>query len=221
VTPDADFNGDITISFDVSDGVETVATGIELTVNPINDAAVVADQSFSVAEDGTLTITDAQLLAGATDVDGDVLTVASVSYAGTDGVFTDNGDGTYSFTPNENFSGSVDLAFSVSDGTTTTDASIDITVEDINDAPVADSTSYSVDEDGTLTLTDAQLLANTTDIDGTVTSQQSPTPARTVSLPTTATAPTALHRMQTLMVTSVLMSPSSMTMGQQTPPLRM
>ncbi|MEQ3696030.1 MAG: tandem-95 repeat protein, partial [Pseudomonadales bacterium] len=169
VAPDADFNGDIAISFDVSDGLETVATAVDLTVNPVNDVAVVADQSFAVDEDGTITITDAQLLAGATDVDGDTLSIADVSYTGTDGVFTDNGDGTYSFAPNENFNGSVDLGFSVSDGTATTDANIDITVNDVNDAPVAGSTSYSMDEDGTLTFSDAQLLANSSDVDGTVT----------------------------------------------------
>ncbi|WP_121877797.1 tandem-95 repeat protein, partial [Umboniibacter marinipuniceus] len=169
VSPNADFNGDIAISFDVTDGVETVATAIDLTVNPVNDVAVVADQSFAVDEDGTITITDAQLLAGATDVDDDSLSVADVSYTGTDGVFTDNGDGTYSFAPNDNFNGNVDLAFSVSDGTATTDANIDITVNDINDVPVSGSTSYSVDEDGTLSFSDAQLLANTSDVDGTVT----------------------------------------------------
>ncbi|WP_121877798.1 tandem-95 repeat protein, partial [Umboniibacter marinipuniceus] len=164
VTPDADFNGDIDLSFDVSDGTETVSSGVDLTVNPINDVAVVSDQSFAVDEDGTITITDTQLLSGATDIEGDTLSIDSVSYTGTDGVFTDNGDGSYSFAPNENFNGSVELAFSVSDGTGTTDASIDLTVTDVNDAPVVGSTSYSVDEDGTLNFSDAQLLANSSDV---------------------------------------------------------
>lgn len=75
VTPDADFNGVLDFTFDISDGTETVSSAGVLTVNAVNDAPVVADQSFSVAEDGTLTITDAQLLSGATDVEGDVLSV--------------------------------------------------------------------------------------------------------------------------------------------------
>ncbi|WP_435330891.1 cadherin-like domain-containing protein, partial [Klebsiella pneumoniae] len=92
-----------------------------------------------------------QLLAGASDVDGDELSVADVSYTGAEGVFTDNGDGTYTFAPNENFNGDVSLDFSVSDGTETVDANIDVTVTDVNDAPVAGATSYQMNEDGTIT----------------------------------------------------------------------
>ncbi|WP_394154074.1 tandem-95 repeat protein, partial [Vibrio maritimus] len=169
ITPDADFNGDIDLSFDISDGTDTIVANADLTVNPVNDAAVVEDVGYTIQEDGSLTFTDEQLLAGASDIDGDDLSVADVSYSGTEGVFTDNGDGTYTFAPNENFNGDVDLSFSVSDGTTTTEASIDVTVESVNDIPVAGSTTYSVDEDGIITISDEQLLANSSDVEGEVT----------------------------------------------------
>ncbi|MFS1412515.1 tandem-95 repeat protein [Vibrio sp. 10N.286.49.B1] len=168
ITPDADFNGDIDLSFDISDGTDTIVANADLTVNPVNDAAVVEDVGYTIQEDGSLTFTDEQLLAGASDIDGDDLSVADVSYTGTDGVFTDNGDGTYTFAPNENFNGDVDLKFSVSDGTTTTEASIDVSVESVNDIPVAGSTSYSVNEDGVITISDDQLLANSSDVEGDV-----------------------------------------------------
>ena len=169
VTPDADFNGDIDLSFDVSDGTATVQSGIDLTVNPMNDLPSASDVAYSVDEDGTLTFTDEQLLAEASDIDGDDLSISDVTYTGAEGVFTDNGDGTYSFAPNENFNGEVDLGFTVSDGAGgTADANIDITVNDVNDAPIAGSTSYSVDEDNVLTFSEEQLLANSSDIDGTV-----------------------------------------------------
>ncbi|WP_338062268.1 cadherin-like domain-containing protein, partial [Vibrio variabilis] len=168
ITPDADFNGDIDLSFDISDGTDTIVANADLTVNPVNDAAVVEDVGYTIQEDGSLTFTDEQLLAGASDIDGDVLSVADVSYSGTEGVFTDNGDGTYTFAPNENFNGEVDLSFSVSDGTTTTEANIDVTVESVNDIPVAGSTTYSVDEDGIITIYDDQLLANSSDVEGEV-----------------------------------------------------
>ncbi|TKF56686.1 tandem-95 repeat protein, partial [Vibrio kanaloae] len=124
ITPDADFNGDIDLNFDVSDGLETVQAGVDLTVNPVNDIAVVEDVAYTIEEDGSLTFTDEQLLAGASDIDGDELSITDVSYTGAEGVFTDNGDGTYSFAPNENFNGEVSLDFSVSDGTETVDANI-------------------------------------------------------------------------------------------------
>uniref|UniRef100_UPI00403B0CAF tandem-95 repeat protein n=1 Tax=Vibrio kanaloae TaxID=170673 RepID=UPI00403B0CAF len=168
ITPDADFNGDIDLSFDVSDGVETVQAGVDLTVNPVNDIAVVEDVAYTIEEDGSLTFTDEQLLAGASDIDGDELSVADVSYTGAEGVFTDNGDGTYTFAPNENFNGDVSLDFSVSDGTETVDANIDVTVTDVNDAPVAGATSYQMNEDGTITLSPEQLIANSSDVDGEV-----------------------------------------------------
>ncbi|WP_409438357.1 tandem-95 repeat protein [Vibrio sp. BS-M-Sm-2] len=168
ITPDANFNGDIDLSFDVSDGLETVQAGVDLTVNPVNDLPTAADQSFTVEEDGTLIFTDADLLAGAADIDGDDLSITDVSYTGAEGVFTDNGDGTYSFAPNENFNGDVSLDFSVSDGTETVDANIDVTVTDVNDAPVAGATSYQMNEDGTITLSPEQLIANSSDVDGEV-----------------------------------------------------
>ncbi|WP_102277646.1 tandem-95 repeat protein [Vibrio cyclitrophicus] len=168
ITPDADFNGDIDLSFDLSDGTETVVATADLTVNPVNDIAVVEDVAYTIEEDGSLTFTDEQLLAGASDIDGDELSVADVSYTGAEGVFTDNGDGTYTFAPNENFNGEVSLDFSVSDGTETVDANIDVTVTDVNDAPVAGATSYQMNEDGTITLSPGQLIANSSDVDGEV-----------------------------------------------------
>nr|WP_122032199.1 tandem-95 repeat protein [Aliivibrio sp. EL58] len=168
ITPDADFNSDIDLSFDVSDGTETVVATADLTVNPVNDIAVVEDVAYTIEEDGSLTFTDEQLLAGASDIDGDELSVADVSYTGAEGVFTDNGDGTYSFAPNENFNGDVNLGFTVTDGTETVDANIDVTVTDVNDAPVAGSTSYQMNEDGTITLSPEQLIANSSDVDGEV-----------------------------------------------------
>ncbi|CAH1554456.1 tandem-95 repeat protein [Vibrio owensii] len=168
ITPEADFNGDIDISFDISDGTNTVQATADLTVNPINDLPVPQDQQFSVEEDGTLQFTDADLLAGATDIEGDDLSVTGISYEGTDGVLTDNGDGTYSFAPNENFNGDVNFSFDVSDGTDTVSANVDVSVTPVNDPPVAGSTSYTVHEDNSITISDAQLLANSSDLEGDV-----------------------------------------------------
>ncbi|EJL6745169.1 tandem-95 repeat protein [Vibrio alginolyticus] len=168
IMPDADFNGDIDISFDISGGTNTVQATADLTVNPINDLPVPQDQQFSVEEDGTLQFTDADLLAGATDIEGDDLSVTGISYEGTDGVLTDNGDGTYSFAPNENFNGDVNFSFDVSDGTDTVSANVDVSVTPVNDPPVAGSTSYTVHEDNSITISDAQLLANSSDLEGDV-----------------------------------------------------
>ncbi|MUK71492.1 tandem-95 repeat protein, partial [Aliivibrio fischeri] len=107
ITPDANFNGDIDLTFDINDGTDTLVATADLTVNPVNDLPQPQDQTFSIGEDGILNFTDEDLLTGATDIDGDDLSVEGVTYTGADGVLTDNGDGSYSFAPNENFNGDV------------------------------------------------------------------------------------------------------------------
>ncbi|MDF4761322.1 tandem-95 repeat protein, partial [Vibrio parahaemolyticus] len=159
ITPDADFNGDIDIQFNITDGTDTIQATADLTVNPVNDLPVPQDQQFSVEEDGTLIFTDADLLTGATDIEGDNLTVEGVSYDGGDGILTDNGNGTYTFAPNENFNGDVNFSFDVSDGTDTVSANIDVSVTPVDDAPVSGNLAYSVDEDGSIRLSQEQLLS--------------------------------------------------------------
>ncbi|MDF5094189.1 cadherin-like domain-containing protein, partial [Vibrio parahaemolyticus] len=161
ITPDANFNGDIDITFDINDGSDTIVATADLTVNPVNDLPQPEDQAFTIGEDGVLTFTDQDLLDGATDIDGDDLSVEGVNYTGADGVLTDNGDGTYSFAPNENFNGEVSLDVVVVDEEGATDSTTaGITVLEVNDPPIAGATSYSVNEDEVITISSEQLLAN-------------------------------------------------------------
>ncbi|WP_156504190.1 tandem-95 repeat protein, partial [Oleiphilus sp. HI0066] len=108
IVPAADFYGDFSISYTVEDGNGGVTPAlVDVTVTGVNDLPVAQDQNFQMNEDGTITLTDGDLLAGASDVDGDTLSISDVTYTGTDGIFTDNGDDTYTFAPNENFNGNV------------------------------------------------------------------------------------------------------------------
>ncbi|MCV5231076.1 cadherin-like domain-containing protein, partial [Escherichia coli] len=116
-----------------------------------NDPPVAGSTSYTVHEDNSITISNEQLLANSSDVEGEVA-IDSVSYSGADGVFQDNGDGTYTFSPNENFNGDVNFTFDVSDGTDTVTANIDVSVTPENDPPVAGSTSYTVHEDNSITI---------------------------------------------------------------------
>ena len=148
--------------------LNVVSANIDVQVVPINDVPVAGTTAYTVEEDGSITLSDTQLLANSSDVEGEVF-VSDVSYSGTDGVFTDNGDGTYTFSPNENFNGDISLDVSVMDedgATAETTAGIDVIA--VNDLPVAGSTTYSVDEDNVITISDAQLLANSSDIEGDV-----------------------------------------------------
>ncbi|WP_071673443.1 cadherin-like domain-containing protein [Nioella nitratireducens] len=62
-------------------------------------------------------ITSAELLANASDIDGDALSVTGLSIATGNGTLADNGDGTWTYTPAANDDTGVTFAYSVSDGT--------------------------------------------------------------------------------------------------------
>ncbi|WP_241906796.1 cadherin-like domain-containing protein, partial [Vibrio sp. 10N.261.45.A6] len=117
-------------------------------------------------EDGTITLSPEQLIANSSDVDGEV-SLDSVSYSGTDGILTQNEDGSVTFAPNENFNGDISLDVTViDDDGATAETTAGIEVIAVNDAPVAGNVAYSVDEDGSITLSQEQLLAQASDVDG-------------------------------------------------------
>jgi len=171
-TPAADWHGSVSLDYTVSDGHGgTVPATAGLTVDPVNDAPVVAGDADlgSMNEDGSVVITSAELLAQASDMDGDALSVTGLTLASGSGVLTDNGDGTWTFTPAADWHGSVSLDYTVSDGHGgTAPATAGLTVDPVNDAPVVAGAVDlgSMHEDGSLTVTAAELLAHASDIDG-------------------------------------------------------
>lgn len=87
-----------------------------------------------VDEDTSVTITAAQLLVNATDLDGDTLSVANL--VAETGSLVDNGNGTWTYTPVANDDSSVTLSYNVVDGNggiVSTSATFDLTP--INDIP--------------------------------------------------------------------------------------
>src|SRR5690606_19629156 len=107
------------------------------------------------------------LLVGAYDVDGDSpLTARIGSTPPANGTVVINGDGSFSYTPNPGFHGTDTFTFEVHDGQGGfAEASVTITVLEVNDAPVANADTYTVDEDGTLTVGAPGVLGNDTDAD--------------------------------------------------------
>ncbi|MFK8036269.1 MAG: cadherin-like domain-containing protein, partial [Hyphomicrobiales bacterium] len=93
--PDQDFNGDISVTFDVSDGQSVTPGSGTIIVNPINDGPVAGNVDLgATAEDTSVTFSEADLLANSSDIDGDSLSVTSVSVSASFGTLTDNEDGT-------------------------------------------------------------------------------------------------------------------------------
>ncbi|MBY5946111.1 tandem-95 repeat protein, partial [Photobacterium rosenbergii] len=139
VTPDQDVNGDLAIRFDVTDGEGSqVASGATLQVAAINDGPEVSENlTYTIDEDGSVTLSQDQLLANATDVDGDELTAENLQIINGEGEVERNDDSSFTITPDENFNGELNLTFDVTDGQETVAAGLDVTVTAVNDEVVA------------------------------------------------------------------------------------
>ena len=71
------------------------------------------------------------------------------------------------YTPDANYNGTDSFTFKVNDGASdSADATVTITVNGVNDPPVAVNDSYNVAEDTQLTVAVPGVLANDTDVDG-------------------------------------------------------
>jgi gliding motility-associated-like protein len=190
-TPTAGFNGTDVITVQVCDSglpLPALCANQTLTINISaagNIAPVAVNDSPTTNEDTPITFSST---ANDTDVDGtvDVATVdldpstAGIqnTFANAQGTFTVNTTGDVTFTPVLNFNGSTAINYTVNDsnGATSNIATIAITVNAINDAPVltnltpitAEDTPFSgsvfvgtdVDPDGTA------LTVNTTSVSG-------------------------------------------------------
>lgn len=126
----------VTVRYVMSDdeGAQSIAT-VNITVIGTNDSPVTGDTILlgSSSEDSLIEITEATLLANASDIDGDQLSVQNLS--SDQGVFVDNGNGAWSFTPNNHFSGTANFSFDVSDGIASSSAQASVTLTAVADAP--------------------------------------------------------------------------------------
>ena len=161
-TPAENFNGEATISYEISDnngGTDTAIHTIDVT--PVNDGPDAVNAADTTEEDTPVTV---DLLANDTDVDGDELTVTGVTVPAEQGTVVDNGDGTVTFTPAENFNGEATISYSIEDGNGGTDTAVHtIDVTPVNDDPVAVDDLADTLEDQPVTI---NLIGNDTDVDG-------------------------------------------------------
>ena len=144
-TPAADFNGDdVAFTYSVNDGNADTAGSAVIDVTAMNDAPVTSDDiSATTSEDTAFTLTEAELLANASDVDGDTLSVTAVQ-SSSHLTVVDNGDSTWTFTPAENWAGTESITFSISDGTETINSNVNLTVNPEVDAPLLSATGDTV-----------------------------------------------------------------------------
>ncbi|MCV5735904.1 cadherin-like domain-containing protein, partial [Escherichia coli] len=78
----------------------------------------------------------------------------------------DNGDGTFTVTPSENFNGDIAFTYEVSDGELSVANEMTLTVNPVNDIPIVAPGMYHIEEDGSILFTQEDLLSGAIDIDG-------------------------------------------------------
>jgi len=127
--PPQDFNGQFVLKL-VATSTEqsnrsqaSSEADLLVTVLAVNDAPLAAGASYTLSEGGSVIIDFAGLIG---DIDGDVLTLNFSNPK--QGTLTKNVDGTYTYTPKREFSGTETFTYTVSDGKLSTTAIITLTV---------------------------------------------------------------------------------------------
>ncbi|MBE9061110.1 S-layer family protein [cf. Phormidesmis sp. LEGE 11477] len=158
-TPNAGFSGNDSFTYTVSDGELSDVGTVTVAVGAVNKIPTATDDEFSGSEDTPIS---GNVLGNDTDLDGDDLS-AELATEPTDGTVTFNADGSFEYTPTANFNGSDSFTYTVSDGELSDTGTVNITVDPINDVPIAVEDSGNTTEDESVAI---DVLSNDTDLDG-------------------------------------------------------
>ena len=168
-TPVANYHGPASFTYTITDGTVSAVATVVGTVTPVNDAPVASNDSFTVAEDDSVTV---DVLGNDIDVDGNPLTITHVNgtaiTAGGPAVSVTNGSvslglGQLVFTPAANYHGPASFTYTITDGTVSAVATVSGTVTPVNDAPVARTTASRWQRMDSVTV---NVLGNDSDVDG-------------------------------------------------------
>nr|WP_264002216.1 Ig-like domain-containing protein [Mycolicibacterium bacteremicum] len=145
-TPAPDYHGTDTFTFTVYDQkLYSAPVAVTIHVTAVNDAPTGTDTAVSIVEDGGTT---GGTLVG-TDVDSTALSYALSGAAGR-GTAAVGADGTWTYTPATNYSGTDSFTYTITDGTgSSAPITVTVTVTPANDAPTGTDTAVTADEDST------------------------------------------------------------------------
>ena len=182
-TPDANFSGNATFDYVVTDDTHGSSIGkVTLNVVSTNRAPVAVADVFETTsvrpleEDTPYVFSIADLLGNDFDPDGDTFTFQSMSTSAAGGRIHQLPDGRYEFVPNENVNGPVSFNYVISDGRKSVTGSFTFNLHAVNDPPIANPDGagtlndpdgvFSLKQDTSVTIDLSILLRNDRDVEG-------------------------------------------------------
>ncbi|WP_291166070.1 Ig-like domain-containing protein [Gimesia sp.] len=171
-TPDADYNGTASFEYTIADDGTTnavpdslTAVGtVNLNIAGVNDVPTAGADGITVSEDSTTTLDVLSNDSIAPDF-GETLSIVSVGTGSAGGTISiTNGGADLSYTPAADFVGTETFTYTINDGTpgSTDQATVTITVTEVNDVPITADDLVTTSEDNALTFNAADLLLNDT-----------------------------------------------------------
>ncbi len=151
-------------TYTFTDGAESATARVIVSISPVNDPPAGVDDALAGVEGGSVSVQSQRLLANDMDAERDTLSIAAVGDA-TNGLVTLDG-GTIVYRHNGSETNTGGFAYTVTDGTDTATALVNVTVSPVNDSPVGVGDTLAVQEGGTVSVQAQQLLANDTDAEG-------------------------------------------------------
>ncbi|MCF7456152.1 Ig-like domain-containing protein [Vibrio sp. A1-1] len=157
IVPTANVNGQHSFTYTLTDSGQAVSVPATVTLNitPVNDAPVAVDNSAQLLEGGSFEV---NVLGNDSDADaGDSFELTSVTVVDTPAYGSVNvtASGAIVYNPNENYFGEDSFTYTVADlaGAVSNVATVTMTVTPVNDAPMAQAQSQTLDEDKSLVIT--------------------------------------------------------------------
>jgi VCBS repeat-containing protein len=156
------------ITLAASDGMHTSNVAVStVSVVGVNDSPQATSDHYTTSEDTLLVIPAAGgVLANDADVEGAALSAVLVSMP-SHGAITLLADGSLNYTPHPNYFGPDSFTYLATDGSTSSNiATVNLSIDPVNDAPIAAADSYNTTQGGMLKVASAGVLANDRDVDG-------------------------------------------------------
>lgn len=143
-TPNADYFGSDSFTFKVSDGTaDSAPATISISLRGSSDTPRALGDLYIASEDQTLTVAAPGVLSNDSEVDGEALSAQVVTQP-QHGTLVLNANGSFIYTPDADFNGADFFTYKATDGVLQSAAvRVDITVQAVNDAPVASAQSVA------------------------------------------------------------------------------